>query len=366
MRHAAGANSSARPASSTPSRTCRDDQPGRSPPWRSHQSARHAHRCSVGVSGPWDRHETGSAGPSRTTPDQAKRPLTGVSAGQGPLPCTGWQVKDSNLRSFRDGFTVRSHWPLGQPAVCAWKDSKQARMRIRPSAVPGRTSRWQTAPFDIVSKVDKQEVDNALNQAAKEVAQRYDFKGVGASIEWSGDNVLIKANTAERVRPSSMSSRPSSSAAVSREVHRLRRQGAQALGQGVPARGPAQGGHLTGERQEDLQDHPRRGPEDGQGHDPGRRAARGQQVPRRPAGGAGPAQGQGPRRRAAVHQLTADRRHRPVRCTAGACGQGYRAHTSAGTCVARAFSTGKDALARGTGPAAYGGRPRDPTSKEHP
>jgi hypothetical protein len=27
-----------------------------------------------------------------------------------------WRVKDSNLRSFRDGFTVRSHWPLGQPA----------------------------------------------------------------------------------------------------------------------------------------------------------------------------------------------------------------------------------------------------------
>jgi cyclic-di-GMP-binding protein len=53
--------------------------------------------------------------------------------------------------------------------------------------------------FDIVSKVDKQEVDNALNQAAKEVAQRYDFKGVGASIEWSGDRILMKANTAERV-----------------------------------------------------------------------------------------------------------------------------------------------------------------------
>jgi uncharacterized protein YajQ (UPF0234 family) len=53
--------------------------------------------------------------------------------------------------------------------------------------------------FDIVSKVDKQEVDNALNQAAKEVSQRYDFKGVGASIDWSGDNILVKANTAERV-----------------------------------------------------------------------------------------------------------------------------------------------------------------------
>ena len=54
--------------------------------------------------------------------------------------------------------------------------------------------------FDIVSKVDKQEVDNALNQAAKEVAQRYDFKNVGASIEWAGgDSIQIKANTAERV-----------------------------------------------------------------------------------------------------------------------------------------------------------------------
>ena len=56
-----------------------------------------------------------------------------------------------------------------------------------------------SSSFDIVSKVDRQEVDNALNQAAKEVAQRYDFKGVGASIEWSGDSIVIKANSAERV-----------------------------------------------------------------------------------------------------------------------------------------------------------------------
>ncbi|POC80850.1 YajQ family cyclic di-GMP-binding protein, partial [Vibrio vulnificus] len=40
--------------------------------------------------------------------------------------------------------------------------------------------------FDVVSKVDKQEVANALNQAQKEIAQRYDFKGVGAEIEFSG------------------------------------------------------------------------------------------------------------------------------------------------------------------------------------
>jgi cyclic-di-GMP-binding protein len=52
--------------------------------------------------------------------------------------------------------------------------------------------------FDIVSKVDHQEADNALNQARKEVEQRYDFKGTGASIEWSGEQILIKASSEER------------------------------------------------------------------------------------------------------------------------------------------------------------------------
>jgi uncharacterized protein YajQ (UPF0234 family) len=54
--------------------------------------------------------------------------------------------------------------------------------------------------FDIVSKVDKMEADNALNQAAKEVEQRYDFKNIGAAIEWSGEKVLMKANSEERVK----------------------------------------------------------------------------------------------------------------------------------------------------------------------
>lgn len=54
--------------------------------------------------------------------------------------------------------------------------------------------------FDIVSRVDKQEADNAVNQAAKEIAQRYDFKGTGAEIDWSGETVVIRANSEERVR----------------------------------------------------------------------------------------------------------------------------------------------------------------------
>ncbi|MFD5334606.1 YajQ family cyclic di-GMP-binding protein [Streptomyces hawaiiensis] len=54
--------------------------------------------------------------------------------------------------------------------------------------------------FDIVSKVERQEVDNALNQAAKEISQRYDFKGVGASISWSGEQILMEANSEDRVK----------------------------------------------------------------------------------------------------------------------------------------------------------------------
>ena len=53
--------------------------------------------------------------------------------------------------------------------------------------------------FDVVAEVDKQEVDNALNQASKEIATRFDFKNTDASIAWSGDKVTISANSEDRV-----------------------------------------------------------------------------------------------------------------------------------------------------------------------
>ncbi|MFZ2529955.1 MAG: YajQ family cyclic di-GMP-binding protein [Rhodococcus sp. (in: high G+C Gram-positive bacteria)] len=54
--------------------------------------------------------------------------------------------------------------------------------------------------FDVVSKVDRQEVDNALNQAAKELATRFDFRNTDASIEWSGDEAItLTANTEDRL-----------------------------------------------------------------------------------------------------------------------------------------------------------------------
>ena len=53
--------------------------------------------------------------------------------------------------------------------------------------------------FDVVSKLDRQEVDNAVNQTAKEISQRYDFRGVDAGVELSGDTIILQANSAERV-----------------------------------------------------------------------------------------------------------------------------------------------------------------------
>ena len=49
----------------------------------------------------------------------------------------------------------------------------------------------QSSSFDVTTGVDLQEVDNAVNQAQKEVAQRYDFKGSPASIEFKRAEELI-------------------------------------------------------------------------------------------------------------------------------------------------------------------------------
>ena len=52
--------------------------------------------------------------------------------------------------------------------------------------------------MDIVSNYDKQEIANAVNAAAKEVANRYDFKNIGAKVELSGESISMQANSEER------------------------------------------------------------------------------------------------------------------------------------------------------------------------
>jgi len=56
------------------------------------------------------------------------------------------------------------------------------------------------ASFDVSTGADLQEVDNAVNQAAKEISQRFDFKNTDASIRWSGEAIEMEANSEERVK----------------------------------------------------------------------------------------------------------------------------------------------------------------------
>ena len=60
------------------------------------------------------------------------------------------------------------------------------------------------ATFDVVSQVDMQEVRNAVDQAAREISQRYDFKGTGSSIELHAEkesaSLTIKSNTEQKVK----------------------------------------------------------------------------------------------------------------------------------------------------------------------
>ena len=90
--------------------------------------------------------------------------------------------------------------------------------------------------FDIVSKVDRQEVDNALNQAAKELSQRFDFKNTSTTIEWKGE-LAVEITSSHR-------------GARRRRARRVQGQAreAPALAQGARGRRPA----LLGQGVQDL------------------------------------------------------------------------------------------------------------------
>ena len=157
--------------------------------------------------------------------------------------------------------------------------------------------------FDIVSKYDKQEVANAVNTAAKEIANRYDFKNVGASVELSGESIAMRANSEERCL------------AVLDVVQTwLVKRGVSLKHLDVPEKPRLSGKEYrldAGLKQGISQEHAKKiskiirdeGPADGQGADPGRRAAGDEQVARRPPGGPAAPQGRRARGGPAVHEL---------------------------------------------------------------
>jgi uncharacterized protein YajQ (UPF0234 family) len=54
--------------------------------------------------------------------------------------------------------------------------------------------------FDVVSEVDLQEVDNAVNQTQKEISQRFDFRGSKSSLEWDGKEIKIITDNDYRLK----------------------------------------------------------------------------------------------------------------------------------------------------------------------
>ena len=77
-----------------------------------------------------DESDRAQAGTSETWQERPPTAFQQVEGRSSRL----WRIQDSNLGSFRDGFTVRSHWPLGQSALpaAAANRSGAARITVRP------------------------------------------------------------------------------------------------------------------------------------------------------------------------------------------------------------------------------------------
>ncbi len=110
--------------------------------------------------------------------------------------------KELSQRFDFRGTNARISW-AGENGVLLEADTEE---RVNAAlGAPSGIGRWKgsamaDASFDVVSKVDRQEVDNALNQAGKELSQRFDFRGTNATIAWAGeDGVTLQADTEERV-----------------------------------------------------------------------------------------------------------------------------------------------------------------------
>src|SRR6202011_3270267 len=99
---------------------------------------------------------------------------------------------------------IYSPLPLAARATCLGATSRVQRgctPATNRANHPGGPNPMADSSFDVVSKVDHQEVDNALNQAAKELATRFDFRGTETKIAWKGDETIeITSSTEERAK----------------------------------------------------------------------------------------------------------------------------------------------------------------------
>ena len=195
----------------------------------------------------------------------------------------------------------------------------------------------QTFSFDVTSTIDLQEVDNAVNQARKEIGQRYDFKGSTATIELDQKAGTLTL-TAEDAFKLGAVWEVVQTRLVRRNVPvKNMKPGDPAAGVGrlVPAGHHAAAGHSERRRPRDRQVPQGPEAEEGAGVDPGRPAARHVAVEGRPAGGDGGAARARLRRGAAVRQLPVVTRPSRRRSAAPA---GRRAAAAGHVALARALS----------------------------
>ena len=126
-----------------------------------------------------------------------------------------WRVRDSNPRRLSQliysqiplaAWVTRHALPTGvfTNRVRASKDIGFLQGLVPSATVTTRLSSYHgemaDSTFDIVSKIDPMELENAVNQTHKELTQRYDFKGVDARIENTSSGITLEANTEERVK----------------------------------------------------------------------------------------------------------------------------------------------------------------------
>ena len=122
-----------------------------------------------------------------------------------------WRVKDLNLR--RQSRGIYSPLPLAARATRQGRTSSAAIMDSArgKDTLGGYTHKMRfksegalimaaDSSFDVTSKIDRMELDNAINQAVREIETRFDFKNTGSKIELEGDKVLIEADTEERAK----------------------------------------------------------------------------------------------------------------------------------------------------------------------
>ena len=106
-----------------------------------------------------------------------------------------WAGEDSNLR--RLSRRVYSPFPL---AARAPTQTGQHDTISKPKAHPAGTRESRLMPtFDVVSRLDMQEVRNAVDQAAREVNTRYDFRNTGTSVVLGDGFITMNSSTEDRL-----------------------------------------------------------------------------------------------------------------------------------------------------------------------